>query len=92
MAKRKKDPERERREAQTIERLEEMLLWPFPKVALKRFVNGKQEYAQVFREQAVVGHFVLHEPAGLVYDNEEGPVIAEYEEAAEVVADGWLLD
>ena len=76
----------------TLRTLQEILFWPYPKIALKRVGDREPQFAQLLRKEGAEGRFLLREPRGHVFDLEEGHVVAEYASADAVVEDDWVLD
>lgn len=88
----------ENRKQKTLDRLNNLMDWPFPKIALKRNDTNQVKYARGIgysdlncsKVQSDSWH--IHEKNGQVTEKEFGILLNIYNSIEELLNDGWRLD
>lgn len=76
----------------TIAKLESIKDWPYPKLTFLRTNASKPKYAQMLKSEGIAGNFILRQPVDDILTEHAGPIILAYNNALQIVMDGWILD
>jgi len=84
----------DQRGQQLLERLDQALFWPLPKIALKRATadDESERHALVLRDEIVAGVFRVYRHEGIMTARTVGELLGEFSNSKAILEAGWVLD